>query len=111
MVKFIDCDDCGASCYGRRLFCKQCLYKLSTHPQVESIYGYLVDEKLVNVLDWIWYMGFDTLNSCQDNDGKVWIEFESDSFYDFMNIVDNLGSEELEKIVRQFEIKKIGNKI
>ncbi len=105
MVEFNDCDDCGVPCYGRRLFCKQCLYKRSVHPQVESRHGYLVDEKLINVLDWLWDMGFSTLNSCQNNHGKIWIEFESDSFYEFMDIVD-IKSFKLNKIVRQFEIQK-----
>ena len=48
------------------------------HPQVKvNWYGSKieVDAGIVDLLKLVWQEGFETSNSCQDNDGKVWIQF------------------------------------
>ncbi|MDQ2732981.1 MAG: hypothetical protein M3Y56_15090 [Armatimonadota bacterium] len=48
------------------------------HPQITIQVGERmapVDEQIAPLLLELWRAELDTLNSCQDNDGKVWIEF------------------------------------
>lgn len=54
--------------------------KRSHHPQRETKQGILVDEQMVNILELLWDHGLTTYNSCQDNFGTIWIEFDLDSY-------------------------------
>ncbi len=50
------------------------------HKQKIADLGWLridVDEELVIILEVLNKAGFSTCNSCQDNNGKVWIQFDS----------------------------------
>lgn len=40
----------------------------------------MVDENLVSVLEWLWSYNYCTYNSCQNNQGRIWIEFDLSSF-------------------------------
>ena len=40
----------------------------------------LVDAGLVSTLEMIWAEGYETDNSCENNDGQVWISFDQQSF-------------------------------
>lgn len=60
------------------------------HPQVKVVdptWGMLVvDEEMAPILSKLWKKGFVTFNSCQCNNGTIWIEFELDSFKKFLKI-------------------------
>lgn len=85
MTKFINCNNCNLSCFGGRLYCKKCLYIISKHKQVESKYGFLVDENLINIINKLNEFEYKTTNSCQNNFGKIWIEFEKNSYLKLIN--------------------------
>ena len=87
MTEFVDCDKCGSPCYDGRMYCKECLFIISEHKQIETSYGTIVDEELVTVLECLWDIGHETSNSCQNNHGNIWIEFETDTFIDFMETI------------------------
>jgi hypothetical protein len=50
------------------------------HPQVEVLYNsrlITVDKGIVELLRLIWNEGYNTYNSCQDNNGIIWIQLSS----------------------------------
>lgn len=49
-----------------------------THPYDGNVIH--VDEGMADVLKLLWSRGYDTINSCQNNNGKIWIAFEQDDF-------------------------------
>jgi hypothetical protein len=83
-TEFILCDECGEKCHGGRLYCKECLIKNADHKQVETVDGILVDEKLVDIIEWLWQHDIQTQNSCQDNDGCIWIQIYFSDFERFL---------------------------
>lgn len=36
-----------------------------------------IDEGIVDLIQMIWRCGFSTFNSCEDNNGNIWVEFAS----------------------------------
>ena len=107
MTEFVDCDECGNLCYGGRLFCKECLFIRAEHKQIETTYGTIVDEELVTVLEYLWDIGLETSNSCQNNHGNIWIEFETDSFMNFMETIRYIENIPLYKfLLKSFVLKK-----
>jgi hypothetical protein len=53
---------------------------ITKHRQVRvELHGELidVDEEIAPLLKRIWDLGIETLNSCQEQDGRTWIEFAS----------------------------------
>jgi hypothetical protein len=52
---------------------------MNEHPTVDLTdpYGGVVqiDSEIAPLIQWLWNRGWDTINSCQDNFGYVWIEF------------------------------------
>jgi hypothetical protein len=44
------------------------------HPTVE-IDGVPIDEGIAQLIRLLWDLDLDTTNSCQDNNGRVWVEF------------------------------------
>lgn len=61
---------------------------VSKHPQVEVEFDYgeviRVDEGIIDLLSLFWKEKYDTILSCQDNNGKVWIEMTMLSFNDIV---------------------------
>ena len=107
MTEFVDCDECGNLCYGGRLFCKECLFIRAEHKQIETTYGTIVDEELVTVLEYLWDIGLETSNSCQNNHGNIWIEFETDGFMNFMETIRYIENIPLYKfLLKSFVLKK-----
>lgn len=47
-----------------------------------------VDSNMVRILSKIWELGFVTYNSCEDNNGLIWLEFD---IYDGMNFFEILN--------------------
>lgn len=87
MTEFVDCDKCGSPCYDGRMYCKECLFIIAEHKQIETSYGTIVDEELVTVLECLWDIGLETSNSCQNNHGNIWIEFETETFMNMMDTI------------------------
>src|SRR6478609_3862352 len=78
---FKDCDRCKKKLCekdGGRMFCIDCQKALAKHEQCLTKQGFLVDVKLVHLIEHLNDLGFVTRNSCQDNiEDKTWIQFES----------------------------------
>ena len=54
------------------------------HKQIDVEYNdaiITVDEGIVELLTMIWKEGYETFNSCQNNFGNIWIEFDMYSFH------------------------------
>jgi hypothetical protein len=77
------------------------------HKQVEADYmGYsiLVDDKVLPLLRILWDNDIKTYNSCQDNNGTIWIEFKHISDLQSIirkaflkNHIINLGSDKIDE--------------
>jgi hypothetical protein len=69
--------------YGRRM---------NEHPSIELVSplgdGVQIDHDIAPLIQWLWDRGWQTVNSCQDNHGYVWIEFfsatEAEAFLDYI---------------------------
>lgn len=68
--------------------CESCGRRLNkmdtTHRQVPAVYNddelIMVDERLATILELLWDHGYETITSCQNQNGYTVIEFEIDSF-------------------------------
>ena len=67
---------------GNRTICKPCQHEHTRHPQMETVHGFLADEKLVPILNILNEFHMRTTNSCQSNqvhpttgEEQVWIQF------------------------------------
>lgn len=58
----------------------------------------LIDKKIAPLLSIIWYeFGFQTLNSCEDNFGSVWVNFaELEEMESFLSIIAQVRDEDPE---------------
>ena len=57
------------------------------HKQIDVEYNdaiITVDEGIVELLTMIWKEGYETFNSCQNNFGNIWIEFDMYSFHELV---------------------------
>ena len=52
-----------------------------------------VDVEIVPLVERLWALDFDTLLSCQDQDGRVWVEFPGPSAEQFLDLVARSDSE------------------
>lgn len=55
---------------GGRYACKPCQVQGAQHPQVESAGGFLVDEKMLDLINLLVAQRYDTENSCQGGDPR-----------------------------------------
>lgn len=39
-----------------------------------------IDEGIIDLISVIWRVGYSTYNSCEDNNGEIWIEFDLEEF-------------------------------
>lgn len=70
---------------GDRALCKECQIRIADHKQVESSFGPLIDEELVDIINIFHDFGIMTNNSCQvqtntsnpRHNNKTWICFDS----------------------------------
>src|SRR5437773_4458721 len=46
------------------------------HPTVE-LEGVAIDVEIAPLIELLWDLNIDTMNSCQNNHGRVWLEFAS----------------------------------
>lgn len=46
-----------------------------------------IDEDIAPLMYTLWKLKLETLNSCQNNNGYIWIQFKFDSFKKFINIL------------------------
>lgn len=56
------------------------MFRVPLHPQVHIALGELeadVDAGIAEFILELWRAGIETMMSCQDNDGRVWVEFPS----------------------------------
>lgn len=82
----IECDSCNIKLTfensGDRVFCKDCQKDRAEHKQVESNFGPLIDEELVDIINIFHDNCIMTNNSCQEqmnrrHTNKTWICFDS----------------------------------
>ena len=52
-----------------------------------------IDVEIVPLVELLWALEFDTLLSCQDQDGRVWVEFPGPSAEQFLDLVSRSDSE------------------
>lgn len=75
------CYECGKTFTweetGFRMACKPCQIVNAEHPQVETDFGFLCDEKILPLINALNSTGITTTNSCQDNFGEIWVGFHS----------------------------------
>lgn len=58
------------------------------HPQVPTNHGFACDKDIVNLVNIVNSYGWDTNNSCQDNNGSVWLCFDRYiGLLSFLNVI------------------------
>ena len=54
------------------------MYVTAMHPQKKSLrHPIIVDEEMLDIIDWLWDFDIFTSNSCQNINGMCWIQFDS----------------------------------
>ena len=75
---------------------------MADHRQVEvynPVYDHMteIDEGIVDLIQLLWNLGLETINSCQENTpGIMWISLPSDAAERFLTVMASRREEELE---------------